>query len=698
MGTCDNCNKKQHPSSNIINNQKGNNNYQNYPNYYNMIQQNRNPISQRNINIINQATIEGKSKPSGIKNEEKINEQMKKFIFKINVNNKLGTGFLCSVPFHNKYGLENLVPVLIINKSIINTDELLRLKKIDLIFDNDREEKTINITSERAIYSSKEYDITFIEIIPKIDEFKGDYLKTELEEINEKNNVYILQYQNAIYCSKLYGIIEKINGNNIIHNCTEILGGPILLLNNQMLIGINIGKGQGILLKEPIKEFEAYMSSKNDNNNKIMNCIDCYYTIKNCEEFYLLHDFNNNIISENIEINAYNEGKKKKQFLEENINIFIDSQPIKFNYKYKTNNNQIHVKFIFKRILIDLSFMFFECENLESIDLTKYDTTYITNMYCMFYGCSNLKSVDFSSLKSNNGINMAFTFSNCFLLKTINFPSNNIINITNLSYTFFVCKSLESLNLSSFNTIKVKDMNRLFGGCSALEAINISSFKTDNVIDMGSMFFFCHKLKSLDLSNFNTRNVEIMNDMFFDCRSLITLDLSSFNTINVKYMHYMFMGCFSLKSINLSSFNTINVVDMSNMFSGCHSLQSINLSSFNTINVTKMIGMFLECKSLKSLDLSSFKTPKLVDMGLMFNFCLQLESLDLSSFNTRNINKENNILNETYFLNILPKFKSISFDNIFFGCLMIKNIKCKDKYILEMFDEAKKLADLKNNI
>ena len=694
MGTCECGNRKKYPYYNIINNQVGNNNYQMNPNHYYTIQQNRNPIIQGNKNTINQATIERKSKPSGIENEKKINDQMKKCIFKINANNKLGTGFLCSIPFHNKYGLENLVPVLIINKSIINKNELLRFKKIDLILDNDEEEKTINITPERVIYSSKKYDITFIEIIPKIDDFKGNYIKTELEEINEKNNVYVLQYQNEINCSKLYGIIKKKNGNNIIHTCTKNLGGPILLLNNLLLIGINIGNGQGILLKEPIKEFETYMSNKNDNNNKIMNFIDCYYTVKNGEEFYLLHDFNNNNISKNIEINDYNEGKKKKKFLEENINIYIDSQPIKFNYKYKANNNQIHVKFIFKRILNDLSFMFFECLNLESIDLTKYDTTYISNMYCMLYGCSNLKSIDFSSLKTNNGINMAFTFCNCSLLKTINFPSLNVINITNLFHTFFCCNSLESLNLSSFNTIKVKDMNRLFGGCSALEAINISSFKTDNVIDMSGMFFFCHKLKSLDLSNFNTRNVEMMNDMFFDCRSLITLDLSSFNTINVKYMHYMFIGCFSLKSINLSSFNTINVANMCWMFSGCHSLQSINLSSFNTINVEDMSYMFFDCISLKSLDLSSFKTPKLVNMGQIFTGCKQLETLDLSSFNTRNINKENNILNEIYLLNILPKFEDLFFKNIFFGCLKIKSIKCKDKYILEMFDEAKKLVNI----
>lgn len=49
------------------------------------------------------------------------------------------------------------------------------------------------------------------------------------------------------------------------------------------------------------------------------------------------------------------DGEDKMKFIEDNVNIYIDSQPIQFNYKYKTGNTIIKVKFIFKKILNDLS-------------------------------------------------------------------------------------------------------------------------------------------------------------------------------------------------------------------------------------------------------------------------------------------------------------------------------------------------------
>ena len=597
-----------------------------------------------------------------------------------------------SLPDEFKY-----LPVLITNNNIINKDTLLNQKKIEITLDSDKVEKTISIISERKIYSSNRYDITFIEIFPKEDEI-NDFLEVDTLNPAKKDTIYILQYINEINCIKSYGTITKIYDADIEHfehNSSKNSGGPILLIENLKIIGINIGSGKGALLRESIKEFYSYISNNNVKNKNVINLIDCYYTINNGKEFKLLHDY---IINGNdcIEDFEYEFKEERKKFLKENVEILIDSQPIKFNYKYKTHNNKIHAKFIFKQILNDFSLLFFNCENLESIDLSSYDTTNISNMYGMFSGCSNLKSVNLSSLETNNDINMSNIFSGCLLLKLVEFPFFHKINITNLGNSFFKCKSLESINLCSFNTIKVSDMHRLFSGCFSLKSLNLTSFKTDNVEDMSRMFALCQNLKSLDLSNFNTQNVQIMNDMFLDCRSLITLDLSSFNTKNVQYMDYMFMGCLSLKSINLSSFNTTNVVDMTYMFCGCESLKSLNLSSFNTINVENMTAMFSGCKSLKSVDLSSSKTPKLTFIELMFWECEQLESIDLSSFNTQNVSKNNDPIYILTIQNMMPYLNDLNaqeFDNIFFGCFHLKNIKCNDSYILKMFKEAKELCD-----
>ena len=39
-----------------------------------------------------------------------------------------------------------------------------------------------------------------------------------------------------------------------------------------------------------------------------------------------------------------------------------------------------------------------------------------------------------------------------------------------------------------------------------------------------------------------------------------------------------------------------------------------------------------------------------------------------------------------------------SISNIFWGCLALKNIKCKDKYILEMFEKEKNYNEYFNTI
>ena len=665
---------------------------------------------------INEKNIKGKVCPVDIVKNERIKIQLRNCICKINEFQNVGTGFLCKIPYPNGW---RYLPVLITNKNIIDADKILN-KKIDITFDDDKVEKEITITQNRKIYSSKKYNITIIEIFPQNDEInEGQFLEIDMRfgETNQdgldstisKNvisdkSIYILQYVDGKECSKIFGTIEGIEGDIIKYNCLANSGGPILLLSNEKVIGIIIDFYKGILLRESINEFnKAFQNKKTIEINENINYIDCVYKIEDRKKFNLLNDYEN--ITEGIKKlcgNLYNEGKKKKKFLEENIIIYIDSQRIPFTYKYETNKKIISVRFVFKQILNDLSLMFYYCENLESIDLSSYNTTNITNMAFMFCECLNLKYVNLTSFKSNNAINMEGAYQFCLKLKLIDFPSSNIINVTNMEYMFNGCQSLESLNLSSLNTTYVKNMSEIFENCSSLKSINISSFNTSNVTDMSYMFCFCHNLKSINLSKFNTKNVTNMSNMFGDCRSLISLDLSSFNTSKVTNMGGMFMFCLSIKSIDLSSFNTVNVIDMGEMFNSCESLQNINLSTFNTVYVKNMKGMFTMCKSLKSLDLSSFKTCNVINIDSMFIGCFSLESIDLSSFNTINVNKESLMVNQFQILQSFDQhlaqknYPSIS--NIFWGCLALKNIKCKDKYILEMFEKEKNYNEYFNTI
>ena len=281
--------------------------------------------------------------------------------------------------------------------------------------------------------------------------------------------------------------------------------------------------------------------------------------------------------------------------------------------------------------------MFSNCRSLTGLDLSGFKTENVKDMRGMFGGCINLTSLDLSSFNTKNVEGMGYMFKDCSSLTSLDLPNFNTENVKNMSQMFQNCSSLANLDLSSFNTKNVEDMTCMFQNCERLTYLDMSGFHTGAVKGMHSMFWGCGSLKSLDLSSFDTRNVNSMGCMFIDCSSLANLNLSSFRTDNVTNMGAMFDGCSSLVSLDLSDFNTGRAIDMSFMFHDCGSLTSLDLSSFNTRSCTSLAGMFLGCGSLKSLDLSNFNTNKVTYMNQMFQDCGSLVTLDLSGFNMENV-------------------------------------------------------------
>ena len=225
-------------------------------------------------------------------------------------------------------------------------------------------------------------------------------------------------------------------------------------------------------------------------------------------------------------------------------------------------------------------------------------------------------------------------YVNCI---SIDLSKANTSNVTNMKEMFYECESLKQLDLSSFDTSRVTDMTQMFGYCEDLISLDLSNFDTSSVTGMAAMFADCNALISLDLGSFDTSNVTNMGSMFSNCISLTSLDLSSFDTRNVTKMSYMFHRCTELTSLDLSGFDTSSVTNMAEMFSVCVALTSLDLSSFDTSKVTDMGSMFRECAALTSLDLSSFDTRNVTDMSYMFYKCTGLTSLDLSSFDTGSV-------------------------------------------------------------
>ena len=94
----------------------------------------------------------------------KISNQMKNSICKIFENKDVkGTGFFCYIPFEN-----NKLSVLVTNNHIIDDEYIKRNKNIHIAMNDDTIEKDIILDESKTIYSSKDYNITIIEIMKKM--------------------------------------------------------------------------------------------------------------------------------------------------------------------------------------------------------------------------------------------------------------------------------------------------------------------------------------------------------------------------------------------------------------------------------------------------------------------------------------------------------------------------------------------------
>ena len=165
------------------------------------------------MEIINNISIG----PVNVAGTKKILEQMINCICKINCID--GIGFFCKIPIYN-----NIINCLMTNYNIIDENYIRENSKIELILNDDIIK--IDLDIKRVIYYNKEYNITLIEL--KEEEKIKEYI--EFDDYNEKyenKSIYILGYSNENKICVSYGILNKIDNNNIICNIDNIsLGSP----------------------------------------------------------------------------------------------------------------------------------------------------------------------------------------------------------------------------------------------------------------------------------------------------------------------------------------------------------------------------------------------------------------------------------------------------------------------------------------
>lgn len=280
----------------------------------------------------------------------------------------------------------------------------------------------------------------------------------------------------------------------------------------------------------------------------------------------------------------------------------------------------------------NVSSMFYNLTGYQTVDLTGFAFDNVTTMESMFDGASNLTGITFTNtimteLDTSNVRTMKNLFNNCSKLSSLDLSKFNTDFVTDMSFMFANCETLASLITPPWCGGIAETFESMFDTCKALTSLDLSDWLPANVTTMKKMFNNCEKLTTLNLTDWVTTNLTDMSMMFNYCQNLSTLDVSTFDTKNVTDMSGLFRYCKKINNLDLSNFNIENVTTLEGIFSGCEALETIDLSGFGTTPTKSIKSMFVNCSKIKTIDLSTLKLTNTCDTQDMFSNCYELTTV-----------------------------------------------------------------------
>ena len=316
---------------------------------------------------------------------------------------------------------------------------------------------------------------------------------------------------------------------------------------------------------------------------------------------------------------------------------------LSYMFNNLTSISSIYIHDLF-RDNCNVSYMFYNCNNLINFAYTIYNTTHsISDMRSMFYNCLSLKSFIFHDLNFNNN-NMSFMFYNCQSMNEVSFDSY-LNGINSMRGMFYNCISLKSINLERIGTSGYIDVSYMFYNCNQLVTYNSNNLRVNN---MCYMFYYCSSLQKIDFSNFDTDSYYInMSNTFYNCQDLSEIN-GNLNNYLISDMNEMFFNCTSLRIVNIALKNIANSLNMSKMFYNCYNIEHIEFKSVayysycscyedgsNYFHPNDLSSIFYNCSSLTTLNLKYLKTDYTKDISYMFYNCISLGKIDQLKFNNR---------------------------------------------------------------
>ena len=391
-------------------------------------------------------------------------------------------------------------------------------------------------------------------------------------------------------------------------------------------------------------------------------------------------------------------------------------------------------------------------DSIESIDLSKADTSYVKNMASMFWSCSNLTEINVSGWNTSNVTDMSSLFDGCSKLTELDLSGWDTSNVTNMSQMFNDCESLTELDLSGFDVSNVSNMAWMFLDCMELKTIYVSEFDTANAENMEQMFSFCEKLVGGNGTAYNRNNKDYTSGVYaridtadtpgyFTAKDApvnphepvttttetttettttetttvtTTTETATETTTTAPEQPELKSVVFDEETGTLTLRGNV-VADEVKAYSeneavkkvvceegavlpeNCGGLfyqfraESIDLSKADASNAANANRMFFNCNNLKELNLAGFDTSKVTNMSEMFDGCSKLTELDLSGFDTSNVTAMNWMFHGC---NRLETLNLSGFDTSKVSTMANMFLNCEKLTVLDLSDFT--IPDLRN--
>lgn len=337
-----------------------------------------------------------------------------------------------------------------------------------------------------------------------------------------------------------------------------------------------------------------------------------------------------------------------------------------------------------------VGYFFMKCASLKSLDLSSWNTKKSTTFKSMFNQCIELTEVKFGKdFSGDSAENMSYMFYKCGKLTSLDLSDWNTKKVKQFEHMFEDCRSIKEIKLGEdFGTDNAENMASMFCYCTQLTDVDVSHFNVENVKDMSAVFVYCQSLKEVDVSNWNPKNCTNMSWLCNECTSLETFDASGWGMEKVEDLNSMFSNCSNLKYFSTKDWSMESAKNLRFMFYGCSSFKKLDCEKWNVSNVTTF-DHFMAHSRMEDFDVSNWEvTSVCTNLNGIFHSTRETY-IDVTGWDTSNVIAFNQLcdgmvnLEKIDGLETWNTSKGVCFAEMFHSCVKLKEIN------LSSFDTRK---------